>query len=137
MSEPAADQLQQQQQVEQGEQASTTCFTDLPDAVLGLIWARLDPQTQLAFLKSCRAVWASPAVNATFQDLRISWQWKAPDVLDRLLAFPRHATLRRLHISTFHDFFWQLIELVLESEGARDKLRGLLELEVVVGVVRA
>lgn len=131
---PAAQGQQQHQQlqVEQGEQGSTTCFTDLPDAVLGLIWARLDRPAQLAFVSSCRAVWASPSINATIQELDLDmFTNTARAGLRKLRSFPRHATLRRLSMICMGSF-WRFLTSLLQDDEAQAVLQGLRELEIQV-----
>lgn len=89
----AAGQMQDGQAAE----GPATHLSDLPDVVFGLIWARLDRDSRIAFRRTCRLIRDSPQINAVINSLSPP-RAEPQGLVQALLAFPRTARLRRLRL---------------------------------------
>lgn len=85
----AAGGIQQEQEVEEN-LPYTTSLSDLPDPCLGLLWARLDRASRIAFRRSCRLVRDSPSINAATSSLSLR-QFQTQLNLQEIEPFARHA----------------------------------------------
>lgn len=93
----------------------------LPDAMLGLIFSRLDRSSQLSAMQASKAIATSPSVLAQINKLTIR---VGGEPAAQLLCFPSKASLRELVATGFADVR-STIQAWASKPRCRQMLRGL------------
>lgn len=125
---------QQQQQLDDQEDGPGTQFTDLPDPLLGVLWAKLGRRARFRLRRSCRKIRDSAAINRLIHSLKLELT-EEPEayLLRRLKAFPRTAQLLdlKLHGGNSHAM-WRFLYAAQRSRRAAALLGGLHSLSLQV-----